>query len=51
MKNQKGLRVAEGKDTNKCDNCGKKPWSETMNHCGDMYCLCKKCYREAKYGE
>lgn len=32
-----------------CENCKKKPWTETMNHMGDFYHYCKKCYIKIKY--
>jgi len=33
----------------KCENCKRKPSEETLNHNGDFYFLCKKCYVKIKY--
>ena len=32
-----------------CENCKKRPHEETMNHNGDFYFYCKKCYIKIKY--
>lgn len=32
-----------------CENCRKKPWTETMNYMGYIHFYCKKCFIKIQY--
>lgn len=32
-----------------CERCKKSAWTKTLNHMGDIYFYCKKCYIKVQY--